>query len=476
MKTERPRLRRWIGWICALVVFGWLTSSLSGAQSTTGSIYGTVADSTGAVIPGATVTVVETGTNETHSTTSDGSGNYVFPSLTPGTYRVIAKVKGYETETQTGIDLDANQNVRAIFSLKVGSVTENVTVAATTTLVDTRESQLGLTIDQARLEELPLNGRNAYDLVQLSPGVTNYSPAQNSQYVGDPVGATFSTNGLRAYENSFYLDGANNTSYYRPGGNYAPNPDALMEYRILTTSFDAEFGTMPGAVVNMVTRSGTNAFHGTLYDYVRNNIFNARTEFVTSAAAHLRYNQFGGTVGGPVFRNKLFFFFAYQGLRIAQFQVSNAGSAVLPTGPAGSSAGQTVGASPGGERAGDFSKDKTIPKCGASTYPCLGSPGNPSTTPGVIPTAYLDPVVQNIMKSIPIPPTFNGASGGNSAQQIAGVADLCRPVPGAGRLPDDQQAQALLYVFSRVWHERQSKFGRRYRLRLLRRPSSGRSD
>ncbi len=432
MKTERPRLGRWIGWICALVVFGWLTSSLSGAQSTTGSIYGTVADSTGAVIPGATVTVVETGTNETHSTTSDGSGNYVFPSLTPGTYRVIAKVKGYETETQTGIELDANQNVHAIFSLKVGSVTENVTVAATTTLVDTRESQLGLTIDQARLEELPLNGRNAYDLVQLSPGVTNYSPAQNSQYVGDPVGATFSTNGLRAYENSFYLDGANNTSYYRPGGNYAPNPDALMEYRILTTSFDAEFGTMPGAVVNMVTRSGTNAFHGTLYDYVRNNIFNARTEFVTSAAAHLRYNQFGGTVGGPVFRNKLFFFFAYQGLRIAQFQVSNAGSAVLPTGPAGSSAGQTVGASPGGERAGDFSKDKTIPKCGASTYPCPGSPGNPSTTPGVIPTAYLDPVVQNIMKSIPIPPTFNGASGGNSAQQIAGAPTSADQYLGRG--------------------------------------------
>ena len=268
--------------------------------------------------------------------------------------------------------------------------------------------------------------------MQLSPGVTNYSPAQNSQYVGDPVGAIFSTNGLRAYENSFYLDGSNNTSYYRPGGNFAPNPDALLEYRILTTSFDSEFGTMPGAVVNMVTRSGTNAFHGVLYDYVRNNILNAQTEFVTGAASHLRYNQFGGTLGGPVYRNRLFFFFAYQGLRIAQFQISNSASAILPTGPNGTGAGKTTGASPGGERAGDFSTDKTIPKCGPITYPCPGTPGNPNTTPGVIPAAYLDPVAQGILKSIPIPPAFNGISGGNSAQQVAGAPTSANQYLGRG--------------------------------------------
>lgn len=423
---------KWIGWTCALAALLCQAPCLSHAQSTTGSIYGTVGDSSGAMIPKATVTVVEVQTNETHATSSDGTGNYVFPSLPPGEYRVTAKMSGYETETQTGVVLDANQNVHVIFSMKVGSVTQSVSVTASTTLVDTRESQLGLTIDQDRLEELPLNGRNAYDLVQLSPGVANYSAAQNSQYVGDPTGVTFSTNGLRAYENSFYLDGANNTSYYRPGGNFAPNPDALQEYRILTTSFDSEFGTMPGAVVNMVTRSGTNAFHGGVYDFVRNNILNARTDFVTSAATHLRYNQFGGTVGGPVDRNRLFFFFSYQGLRIAQFQISNAASAVLPTGPAGSGAGDTVGASPGGERNGDFSTDKTIPKCGATTYPCVGSPGNPYTTPGIIPPAYLDPVVQKILASIPIPPTFNGTEGGNSAQQIGSAATSANQYLGRG--------------------------------------------
>jgi len=416
----------------ALAVLSLLISAPAFAQSTAGSIYGIVTDASGGVIPQAAITVINVQTNETHTAKSDGAGNYVFPALAPGDYTISTKMSGFNSITQTGIRLDANQNVHVNFSLTVGAVTENVVVEAATTLVDTRESQLGSTIDQKRLEELPLNGRNAYDLVQLSPGVTNYSQAQNSQYVGDPVGATFSTNGLRAYENSFYLDGANNTSYYRPGGNYAPNPDALLEYRILTTSFDAEFGSMPGAVVNMVTRSGTNDFHGVLYDYVRNNILNARTEFVTSAATHLRYNQFGGTVGGPVYRNKLFFFFAYQGLRIAQFQISNAASAILPTGPAGNGAGQTAGASPGGERAGDFSTDKNIPKCGPITYPCPGSPGNPNTTPGIIPAAYLDPVVQQILKSIPTPPAFNGTSGGSSAQQIAGAPTSANQYLGRG--------------------------------------------
>jgi len=387
------------------------------AQSTTGSIYGTVTDSSGAVIPNAAVTVVQLETNETHATVSNASGNYVFPSLVPGNYTVSAKASGYESETQTNIHLDANQNVHAIFGLKVGAITQSVTVQADVTMVDTRESQLGSTIDQARLEQLPLNGRNAYDLVTLSPGVTSYSAAQNSAYVGDPVGATFSTNGLRDYENSFYLDGANNTSFYRPGGNYAPNPDALLEFRILTSNFDAEFGTMPGAVVNMVTRSGTNNFHGLAYDFDRNTIFNAKT-WPQSTPQHMRYNQFGGNFGGPILHDKLFAFGSYQGLRYATNAVLNASAATLPTGPNGTGPGKTQGASPLGERNGDFSTDEKIPKCGPNTYPCGG-------TPGVIPTNLLDTAALNVLKSLPVPATMATdpnkgnipSSGGLSAQQ-----------------------------------------------------------
>jgi hypothetical protein len=371
------------------------SSVRASAQSTTGSIYGSVSDDSGAVVPHAAVTVTEISTNSTRTVNSSASGDYVFPSLTPGSYSVTIKISGFQSQTQTGIRLDANQNIHVNFALKPGSVDETVEVTASTTLVDTRESQLGSTVDQKRLEELPLNGRDAYDLVQISPGIANYSQAQNSPYVGDVAGATFSTNGLRLYENSAYLDGANDTSVYRPGLNYAPNPDALQEFRILTSTFDAEFGTKPGAVVNMITRSGTNDIHGLAYDFLRNNIFNARSYF-NSSITHLRQNQFGGNLGGPILHNKLFLFGSYQGLRIATQVVLTPGASIVPT---------------AAERAGDFSADKTIPKCGTTTFPCGG-------TPGVIPTALLDPVVQNMLKSIPLPSAFNGISGGPTPQQV----------------------------------------------------------
>ena len=391
------------------------------AQSTTGSIYGTVADTTGGLIPNASVTVKNQQNGFTDMVQSGAAGEYVFPALQPGNYVVSAKAGGFKTMTQTGIVLDANQNVHVIFNMPAGGTNETVTVTAATTLVDTVGSTLGSTIDQRRIEELPLNGRDAYDLAPLSPGISAYSEGQNGSggLIGDVAGVTFSTNGLPIYNNSYYLDGASDASQFRPGGNIAPNPDALLEFRILTTNADSEFGAMPGAVVNMVTRSGTNNFHGTLYDFVRNTIFNSKTEFVSGSATHLRFNQFGGNVGGPVLHNRLFGFFSYQGLREATNSTITAGSATVPTGPNGTGAGDTVGASPGGERNGDFSTDKVIPKCGATTYPCPGSPGNPNTTPGIIPAAYLDPVALKVLKVFPIPATFNGSSGGPSPQQTA---------------------------------------------------------
>jgi hypothetical protein len=278
-------------------------------------------------------------------------------------------------------------------------------VSASTTLVDTLESQLASTIDEKRLEDLPLNGRDAYDLVQISPGVTNYSQAQSSvgQIAGDVVGATFSMNGMRVYNNSYYLDGMSDTSSFRQGGNFAPNPDALMEFRLLSSNFDSEFGTMPGGVVNMITRSGTNSFHGALYDFLRNNVLNAKSYF-NPTVTPLKQNQFGGNVGGPIYHNKLFFFFSYQGTRVATSTVLAETASVFPTGPGGSGAGQTLGASPGGERNGDFTTDAIKPTCTGTalttiSYPCGG-------TAGLIPAAYLDPVVQTMLKLLPVPTTI----------------------------------------------------------------------
>ncbi len=250
----------------------------SRAQTTTGSIYGTISDSSGAVLAQATVTVTNTDTAQNLTTTSDNSGNYIFQSLSPANYRVEARIAGFQSVSQNDIRLSANQNVQASFTLQTGSVDQVVNVSATTTLIDTRESQVGETIDQKRIQDLPLNGRNAYDLVQLVPGVTNYRP---DTAIGSRQGSSLSVNGLPTNANAYYLDGSFDTAIYHVGGNLIPNPDALQEFRILTSNFDAEFGRSPGGVVNLITRSGTNQFHGLAYDYLRNDALNAKSYFTS---------------------------------------------------------------------------------------------------------------------------------------------------------------------------------------------------
>jgi hypothetical protein len=293
----------------------------------TGSVYGTVSDTTGAIISEADVTVTNTDTGQSLSTKSNASGAFVFPALDPGNYRVSTSVTGFDRVTQQDLRLSANQNINAKFILHAGSIATEVTVDAGTTLVDTRESQLGETIDQRRIQDLPLVGRSAYDLVQTVTGVTNYSP---SAPIGDNVGTQFSVNGLRSNLNSYYLDGSYDNVFARGGGNLMPNPDAIQEFRLLTTNFDAEFGRYPGGVVNVITRSGTNLFHGVAYDYLRNTILNAHNYFTTGASP-LVYNVFGGAIGGPVLRNKAFFYVTYEGTRISSPTTVTSSSLVVPT-------------------------------------------------------------------------------------------------------------------------------------------------
>ncbi len=257
--------RQWLTLLAVLITI----SSLGVGQSTTGSIYGSVADPTGAVVPGATVTVknVQTGLSETQ--TSNNSGEYTFTTINPGDYTVTTTAPGFKSTTQTGVAVASNQNVHVTFALVAGGASETVEVEAGVTLVDTRESQIGETIDQARVQELPTLNRNPYDLVLITPGVSSYT---SDTQTGSRSGTTFVVNGLPADSVSNYLDGAYNNAYKQGGGNTIPNPDALQEFRILTTNFDAEFGRSPGAVVNAITRSGTSQLHGSAYDYVRNDM------------------------------------------------------------------------------------------------------------------------------------------------------------------------------------------------------------
>lgn len=368
----RERLVRWMS---ASVCLGLLLVASAMAQTTTGSVYGTVTDSSGAVIPGATVTVTNLETNEVVVGKTNGIGDYIFPVLNPGRYKVTVSMAGFKTMIQTDLRLDANQNLNASFKLAPGSVATEITVQSNAQLIDTRESQIGETVDQRRIVDLPLSSRNAYDLVQLVPGITNYSA---SAQIGDTVGTDFSTNGIRTNFNSFYLDGSYDTEFFRGGGNIVPAPDALLQFRILTSNFDAEFGRYPGAVVNVITRSGTDQMHGLVYDYARNRIFDSKNYFTPpSAPQKFVYNVFGASAGGPLHLphainggQKLFYFLSYEGLRIRQETLENPTALVVPT---------------DAERSGDFSASAVKPK--TSLCPNYQCP--------------LDAATQNMLKFVP---------------------------------------------------------------------------
>ena len=344
------------------------------AQTTTGSIYGTITDASGAVIPEAAVTVTNIETGASIAAKSNNLGEYIFPVLNPGEFKVTVVMVGFKTATESNLRLDANQNLNASFTMQLGATSAEVTVESTNQLIDTRESQLGETVDSKRIVDLPLSGRNAYDLVQLVPGITNYTA---SAQIGDTIGTGFSTNGIRTNFNSFYLDGAYDTEFFRGGGNIVPAPDALLQFRILTSNFDAEFGRYPGAVVNVITRSGTNELHGVVYDYARNRIFNSKSYFVQPAAPQKYvYNIFGASAGGPLSipkllnGNKLFYFLSYQGLRIRQSSLINPTAIVVPT---------------DAERSGDFSQSATKPS--TSLCPSYKCP--------------VDTATQNMLKYVP---------------------------------------------------------------------------
>ena len=344
------------------------------AQSTTGTIYGTVMDPSGAAIPGGTVKAVNTATGVAQTTVTNGSGAYTFTTVDPGDYRVSTTATGFKTQTQTGVQVAANDNVHVAFNLPVGSATEDVSVAAGVTMVDTREAQIATTIGQQQLQELPSENRDVYSLVATVPGVTNYSSAP---LTGDLNGTSFSVNGLPANMVSFYLDGAFN-NVYKDGsaGNAVPNPDALEEFHLITSNFDAEFGRTPAAVVNVITRSGTRNFHGEAYDYIRNDMFDAKNYFLTGVTP-LKQNQFGGNFGGPLLKNgKAFFFVDYQGT-IVHTPANIAAKAIV-----------TATAL---ERTGDFRQSKVLPlnvSCNGVKY--------------VICPSAIDPVAANLLKFVPV--------------------------------------------------------------------------
>ena len=307
-----------------------------------GRIGGLVTDTTGAAVPGAKVTATNAGTHQVITTTSDNSGAYTFPSLSPAQYIVTAVAQGFATYTENNALLQADQALTVNIALKVGSTTEVVEVSTAPPQVDTTTGTLSQVIDEQRVNDLPLNGRNAAALTQLVPGVvtapsTNIDQGSTKTF---PVVAAVTVNGTRANQVNYMLDGGNNVDEYTNVNAPFPFPDVLQEFSVETSNYNAEYGQNAGGVVNIITRGGANQFHGDAFEYVRNRIFNAANYFSyqngVKTRDFLKRNQFGGTFNGPIRiphlydgRDRSFFSFGVQATRYRNNAVG--GTATLPT-------------------------------------------------------------------------------------------------------------------------------------------------
>lgn len=287
--------------LCALAVAA--PVSLRGQGSVT--IYGTVTDSSGAAIPRVSITLTNVNTATVRTTTSDAGGNYVLSQLPIGVYVLRAETTGFKTFIQSDIRPQVDENRQINITLQVGSVNESVTVKAEAAQVETRSGALREVVDSARIVELPLNGRNPIQLQYLVAGSGGRAAADQAE------NESVSVNGSRTNSNNYTLDGGDNHDPYFNTPSVFPSPDALEEFSIQTNSYGADKGRNAGALMNAVTKSGTNQFHGSLFEFVRNEKLNARNFFANNVSPFKR-NQFGGTAGGPIRRDKTFFFASYQ--------------------------------------------------------------------------------------------------------------------------------------------------------------------
>ncbi len=287
------------------------------AQQATAKIVGTVTDQQGAVVPGVKLTITNTATNVFTETTSDKSGFYQVLNLPIGIYKIVARHEGFRSVEVTTAPLEINQSLRADLKLEVGAASEQVLVESEAAGVETVNPTLGESVTSRPIVNMPLNGRNVLQLALLQPGVTEDNPDDGSTTQGFNVG------GGRTDSVTYLLDGGLNNDLLSNGVVYNPNPDSVAEFRILTSNYTAEYGRNGAGVVSVVTKSGTNGFHGSAFEFVRNTDFDANAYFnkdplvnpVPLPRNNLKRNQFGGTLGGPILRDRLFFFVAYQGQR-----------------------------------------------------------------------------------------------------------------------------------------------------------------
>ena len=286
----------------------------------TASVTGRITDSTGAVMPDTTVQLINEGTGVDYKGTTNAEGYFLIPSLPPGKYRAVIERSGFKSIKEAGVELAVGQVARLDYALQVGAVADSIEVTGRAVLLDSETSSLGQVVGGQQVRELPLLGRNAYSLAALVPGVRT-SVGMNDLPVDQISTVSASINGSRASQNEFLLDGAPNTAGAQNQPVIFQNVDSVQEFKVETNTFSAEYGRSAGGVFNVVTKSGTNDFHFTAYEFLRNDKLNANDFFANRAGrsrAPFRFNQFGGVIGGPLIRNKTFFFASAELVRFAQ--------------------------------------------------------------------------------------------------------------------------------------------------------------
>lgn len=306
----------------AVLVCSIMLVAVSAFASVTGSITGKVTDGTGAVVRGATVVAVNVETGVTFTTKTNSDGSYTFPDLPVGHYNLQIEARGFSKLQETGVTLDVNTALRLDATLQVGAVSQQIVVTANAVQVDTISTQLGDVIGSTSMTSLPLNGRSFTDLLALQPGVVPKADATVSSLTGasnePPSGGldsgTLSISGARGTSNGFLVNGGNVMEQMANGTAIIPDIDSIAEFRIITNNFNAEYGHYSGGLVNVITKSGTNQLHGDAFEFLRNTDLDARQYFNPTRGVY-HQNQFGGTVGGPIVRDRLFFFADYQGTR-----------------------------------------------------------------------------------------------------------------------------------------------------------------
>jgi hypothetical protein len=413
--------------ILAVLVLIFAGSIAAFGQQTTGTIVGTVKDPQGAVVNTATVKATNLDTGYSRSAPVNGYGEYRIDYLPVGKYTVDATAAGFERFVQKNIALDVDQELTVDITLAVGAQSQTVTVTEAPPVVDTSDPVLGVTLEPSDIISLPMVNRNIYSEVSLTPGVMANNNSSTSNPSGNPTMATglyvedVQINGSIDWGNAavaFYLDGGNNITGMRNYGNPSPNPDAVEEFRVETSAFGAQYGQFSAAVVSVITKSGTNQFHGGLFEFNRNTDFNANSWIPAHNAAGkiivtpYHRNQFGGDVGGPVMKDKAFFFFSYGGLR----QITDAvfTGAITPT---------------AAERLGDFTADTFTVYTPGTAHVAANQVDGTNSSPNClvaklncIPQALLDTTISNLDNvsntfgsSIPLPNgALNPAKGGGA--------------------------------------------------------------